>query len=274
MDKIKVVIIIAIVILIIIIIRFFKQYKVIKIKNDNVICLSGGLGTGKTSIAVETALNRLKKNRRTINKGAKLYSNIPIIISKKEASEKLTNDILYRRNKLPIGSIVLLDEASTYIDNMQVRGPNVRKLDNFFRFYRHYTKGGYLIMTDQSLSLVHNIIRRRVNTFYLLSNNKKVLKYWHFCEVIPLINTDDSTIKEQDTDKQLILFGCYGIIKHYDTYCYSEKVSKLPEAPQDKYSLIKVNHILEVPAGVQEVNESNNDDDISSDFKIKEHIKK
>lgn len=247
------------------IIWFFKNYIIIKLTKDNVICFTGGLGSGKTAFSVESAIKLLKHNRKNGNKDALLYTNIPVRISRKEISERLTNDIIFRRKKIPVGSVVLIDEVSTYIDNMNYRGKNVKNMEKFFRFYRHYTKGGYLIINDQSISNVQAYIRRRVNRFYILMNSTKLIKL-HWSECITALNTDDSQQKEDTGERTPIMIGYFGLIRHYDTYCYSEKVAKLDTAPSYRWEKQKINKILEMPIKDIETLESNDDGDINTKY--------
>ena len=148
---------IAIIILVVVCVIAWKSY--IR-KYDTVVAYTGGLGSGKSMLSTETAIKLLRRNRKKVrwhnfrhprNKKEKplLYSNIPIRISKKEWAQVLTADHLLLRDRIREKSVVYIDEVGSFANQFQFKDTNIQIFDEFVRFFRHYTKGGYLVVNDQ-----------------------------------------------------------------------------------------------------------------------------
>jgi len=206
---------------------------------DTVICLTGGLGTGKTLIAVNQAIREYRKrllmwklglyNKRKglkIIKRAempKLYSNIPILlkrpiyISKKLIphreyfSEVLTYEHILLLNKIPEYSVILIDEVGQVADQYQYDNPFImQNLQQFIRYFRHFVDGK-LILTDQSSSNIVVAIRRRINKIYNLHDFKRNWFFFYKVKVQELFITEDiMSTAEQNINKEYEFF--YGLL--------------------------------------------------------------
>ena len=210
-----------------------------KFPQDTVICLTGGLGTGKTLIAVDQAIKEYRKrllmwrlglyNKR---KGLKLikkaemprlYSNIPLLlrrpiyISRKLIphreyfSEVLTYEHILLLDRVPEYSVVMIDEVGQVADQYQYDNPFVMQdLQKFVRYFRHFVDGK-LILTDQSSSNIVVAIRRRINKIYNLHDFKRNWFFFFKVKVQELfISEDIMTTAEENIHKDYEFF--YGLL--------------------------------------------------------------
>lgn len=197
-----------------------------KFPMDTVVCLTGGLGTGKTLIAVNLAIKEYRKrllmwrlglyDRRKglkIEKKAempKLYSNIPILLKrpiyisrkiipyKEYFSEVLTYEHILLLDRIPEYSVILIDEVGQVADQYQYDNPFVMQdLQKFIRYYRHFVDGR-LILTDQSSSNIVVAIRRRINKIYNLHDFKRNWFFFFKVRVQELFIAEDvmSTVEQ------------------------------------------------------------------------------
>ena len=210
-----------------------------KFPQDTVICLTGGLGTGKTLIAVDRAIKEYRKrlfmwriglyNKRKglkVFKKAempKLYSNIPILLKrpiyiskklipyKEYFSEVLTYEHILLLNKIPEYSVILIDEVGQVADQYQYDNPFVmQNLQEFIRFFRHYIDGK-LILTDQSSANIVVAIRRRINKIYNLHDFRRNWLFFYKVKVQELFITEDiMATAEQNIHKEYEFF--YGLL--------------------------------------------------------------
>lgn len=246
---------IAIIIILIILLKIIKGYA--KISYNQVLGIFGGVKSGKTLLAVKTALKQFKisqkywqrKKRKVIyynviitllNKFKKkklaykeipltpqFYSNIPIRVNKKYGmSLKVSKEILLLKEKIPNGSIMLLDEFGTIASQYGYTEEQIRTdISEFVRFYGHYTKQkGLLIVIDQSTDRILKEVRVSLGAIYETSEfskigfigKQKIIKYQN------TIQTEYAVQKEQIKNKYYLLLK-----KNYDPYCYSERVNNL-----------------------------------------------
>jgi hypothetical protein len=167
-----------------------------------------------------------------------IYSNIPIRLSggflffKLKLSTPLTLNHILGVSKLPIHAITFIDEIGDYASQWSYNNPNV--LDNiktFIRFYRHQTKGGYLIMTEQATSNIAKEIRSRIgSTFNLLHHHHFLFVHW-LEERNITISDEVQGIEEGNNNSSLTAANTYFLanpfIRSYDTYIYYNLYSKM-----------------------------------------------
>lgn len=259
---------IIIILILIILSRFYT------IKEETIIGLTGGLGTGKTLIGVEKAISLLKKARfkwwidnhiflwKKKREKPLLYSNIPIRISKKEWATELTEQHLLLQEKIIEKSIVFMDEIGAYASQWDYNNPNAKEtFDEFIRLFRHYTKGGYLIATEQCSENIILTVRRRINTVNNLLHFKKFLGIFYLVKVRKIsISEEIKTIEQQNAeDNMRTKFGLLlGKRKMYDTYCYSERYKTVPTGQNNlyndykKFTLMKISKKLVQPKTTNE----------------------
>lgn len=240
------------------IIFLIKQYC---IKYDTVLAFTGGLGSGKSFLSVEMAICLLKRNRRRVkwynifHKKAPrskpmLYSSIPVRISKNEWSLELTEGHLLLTEKLLERSVVFIDEIGSYASQFEYKNPNIMdNFDEFVRLFRHYTKGGYLVVNDQCSENIVLTVRRRMNTVFNLMHFKKFLGIFYSVKIRNInISEEIKTIEEEHAeDNMSVHFGVLPVFsKRYDTYCYSERYKGVPVVKPRKYTAFKKNTLLKV----------------------------
>lgn len=259
----------------------WRLSKLYRLKYDNIIEFVGGEGSGKTLSAVQLALklyskNLSKWNRKRIfincafwfNKdekkskiGAKpaLYSNIPVSIYRKKGknyfSRVLISDILTLRKGVEPGSVLLIDELGQVLDQYVNYKNSLIRYDcrEFFRLFRHYTQGGYMVCTDQVAGDNAKPIRDRINVFYWCFDFKKVLSYgnhllykYRIKSFMRMENTQTMTTGSFVEDGSKWKWGFLNR-KLYDTYCYSERYRKLDATFENvRWSHFKTNRIIEV----------------------------
>lgn len=248
---------IALVILVVLIVLAFKTYTR---KYDTVIAYTGGLGSGKSMLSTETAIKLLRRNRAKVarynffhpkDKKEKplLYSNIPIRVSGKEWAQVLTADHLLLRARIVEKSVTYIDEVGSFANQFQFKARNMEIFDEFVRFYRHYTKGGYLVVNDQCSENIVLQIRRRINTVFNLMHFRAWfgLFYTVRCRNMS-VSEEIKTIEEQNTeDNTKLIFGFLQPKWRYDTWCYSERYATVPEGKREVHSKLKTNRVLRLP---------------------------
>ncbi len=232
--------------IILIIVVIFVLYKILTSYRlntfDTVCAFTGGLGSGKSLLSVETSIKLLKRKRREVRrknhfrkKGNKLpmpllYSSIPVRISRKENAVILTDKHLTLQEKLVEGSVCFIDEIGSFCSQFDYKAKNADIFDEFVRFYRHYTKSGFLVCNDQCSENIVLQVRRRLNTVYNLMGFRKFLFiYWVKVRNIS-VSEEIKTIEEQDTeDNMTTLIGFLPFSRRYDTHCYSPRYDYVPE---------------------------------------------
>lgn len=263
------VVLVALLIVIFIVKPYFIHY-------DTVICFTGGLGSGKSLISTQMAVKLLKKNRLKVKihnllhprkKRPKpmLYSSIPLRISRKEWALQLRPEHLILQEKLPERCVVFLDEIDSFASQFQFKEPNIiQNFDEFCRFYRHYTKGGYLVCNTQCTDNLVLQVRRRMNTVFNLMHFKKWFWVFYTVKVRNIsISEEIKTIETEDVeDNMSTLFGFLPIFcRRYDTYCYSGRYETVPCAQEYTFKRLKTNKVIKSPTDKRNPLTTNEDND-------------
>ena len=259
------------IIIILVVLLLVFLWKCYIIRYDTVIAFTGGLGSGKTFESVKISLRLLRRQRSRVKRHNKiealkkflykkykmdiwekplLYSSIPIRINKKEWAVMLKPEHLLLTKRIRQRSIVFIDEVGSWAKQFDYALPNIQdNFDELVRFFRHYTKGGYLVVNDQCSENIVLYIRRRINTVFNLMHFKKWFGLVYTVRVRNIsISEEIKTIEEEDTeDNMTLLWGLLGFFKHYDTYCYSERYNTVPEWKEREYFKMKKNELLAVP---------------------------
>lgn len=232
------------------------------IKHDTVSLYVGSLGSGKTLVGVSDSVRMLRKNRmkvawynlwhKTKKPKPMLYSSIPIKVSKKEMSIDLKTEHVLMTERVIEKSVLFIDEVSLFLNSFETvtTNRNIKTVEEFATLFRHYTKGGYLIMTTQNTAKCNYVIRYCCNECYNLSNFNTIplihLIYWHKIRHITL--TDDiKTIEEgQAEDNADWHIGFFGRRK-YDTYAFSERYNTVPQGTDKRSDTMKRLDFIHVP---------------------------
>lgn len=219
----------------------------VKLRLQTVNFYSGGLGSGKTLKATDTAIKLRNKSKiahyLTFKKRPirEIYSNFPILLKGKkknlkryykdlekgkevepkdyglEFSKILTKEHILGIERLPERVIVVLDEASSVFPNQMRKSDE--NITYAFRWFRHFTDGT-LILADQSIGDIDIAIRRRVNIVYNFSNFRKIpfLCYWIDVNKINYMEDVITNIHDVNNFQSSRIFGFFGKRKFSSRY--------------------------------------------------------
>jgi hypothetical protein len=259
-----------ILIIIFIVILIFAGFKYLfqkKLPNNTVIAFTGGLGSGKTFLGVKYAIKHHKKmlllyRLKIIKTLPEFYSNIPIRYKRKQWTKILDYDHLTLQSKIPEYSTIFIDELGQFASQYDFNNPFVMQyLQEFIRFYRHYTDGK-LIITDQTSSNIVVAIRRRINQIYHLSDFKRYLFFFYYVNVEEIHITEDIVnIKNVSDDDIPYFFGYLPFkylkfinyiispfsFKKYDSRAYSINYTANYRIGVPIWSQYKTNYFIELP---------------------------
>lgn len=251
-------------IIIAIIVIFLILRKTLFKKFDNVILYTGGLGSGKSLESAKTARRLLRRNRRKwrwygrlahlpFKKWKKkhamymekpmLYSNIPLYLGRGEYSLPLTDNIMLGIEYVPPMSIVFVDEVAIYLSQMTNTFIDRDELEIFVSLYRHFTKGGFVILNTQNVSKVNCIYRYCSNQSVNLSKFRHIWRiYWVQAKNVTLCDDiKQIEVTNDESNTRLIV----GIIpkRLYDTYAFSELYPALSEEERN-FTQMKAKKLL------------------------------
>lgn len=259
-------VIVAIIFVVVVIIQFVHAKKPIK---QVVQLKSGSVGSGKSYLTVRSLIKdyrklnlkyKLRKTPLRLIKGLtidappRIYSNIPIYISRKKGfSYVLKREHLLLQENLPddVSPLVLIDEVGLLASQYSYKDHNIisdnvndfyQCLEVFIRFYRHFygesnSDGCRLYLTDQATGGVCINIRRRLGVIDYLNNFHRWLGFTPFfkVDVRTMLLAEDTTQNVNDTQNSTLptkdggLDYYFGYLpykwlpskRHYDSHCYS-----------------------------------------------------
>lgn len=228
---------------------------------DTVVAFTGGLGSGKSFMSVDIAIKLLRRKRREVwwhnlfcKKGEKqprplLYSSIPVRISKKENAVILTEKHLTLQEKVVPRSVCFIDEIGSFCSQFDFKAKNADVFDEFIRFYRHYTRNGFIVCNDQCSENIVLQVRRRLNTVYNLMGFRTWFFLFYTVKVRNIsVSEEIKTIEEQDTeDNMTTLFGIMPFWRRYDTHCYAGRYDYVPEGTPEQHQTLQKLDILRLP---------------------------
>lgn len=236
---------------------WFFIFKVKHLKVPSVYLITGGVKTGKSFVSVWLAVKYYKRARRkarVCNFFIKFLIN-PIIWWRRFAHESKRNyfklkdmpmlysnmrlrnikynllslDIILREVKIPVGSVVLIDEISLFADSTlcltkQYKEKNLHEsLMLFVKLFGHYC-GGHLIVNTQALCDCAHEFKRCISNYLWIEVNKRY-PFFSLLKVRELAHSEDNDIvnnfsqdSELDT-RPLFVLNKYR--KYYDYRCYS-----------------------------------------------------
>src|SRR5690554_169935 len=219
----------------------------VKLRLQTVNFYSGGLGSGKTLKATDTAIKLRNKSKiahyLTFKKRPirEIYSNFPILLKGKKKNLKryykdlekgkevepknyklkfskiLTKEHILGIERLPERVIVVLDEASSVFPNQMRKSDE--SITYAFRWFRHFTDGT-LILCDQSIGDIDIAIRRRVNIVYNFSGFRKIpfLCYWIDVNRINYMEDVITNVNDVNNFENSRIFGFFGRRKFSSRY--------------------------------------------------------
>lgn len=292
---------------IIITVLLFLIIKPYFIKYDTICAYTGGLGSGKSFLSSLTAVRQLRKNRfktkiynikqrilrRPILDKPMLYSSIPIRISKKEMSKVLTSDMLTLQEALVKGSVVYIDEVDVFANQFSFANHNIIEcqskkelqekrngtsdydsglFDEFMRLFRHLWSSpaceSRMIVNTQATSNITTIIRRRMNTVFVLSKFRirklpiisLFIKFYTVeCRNITITDEITNTNDKNSEDNMRLVIGIVPRKRLYDTHCYKHRADTIPTKYQKTWKKLTTQRLLKAPIDYLK-NKSKNDE--------------
>lgn len=251
---------IIIAILLIVVLHLFSLPKV-----GNVILITGGVKTGKSTLSVHTAFRLYRKQRikwyikcllsklfrRPKPEEPLIYSNIPL---RHKKYCPMTTDILERITRPRYGSILYLCESSLVADSMLFKDKNLNdRLLLFNKLIGHETKGGYLIYDTQSVLDNHYAVKRCINSF--LNIEKKIRLPFFLILKVSLMKFNDVGVAPEtyiDDNGNVIAKPPRTVIvptmvwRRFDCYCYSIMTdsNKVYDSVEPHVKSLKAEHII------------------------------
>ena len=201
--------------------------------------------------------NELKaKEEKLVKKGSLIPVDFCVKVPKKyikkyyEMSTELTDNHLLLQTKLREKCVVFIDEIGSYCSQFEFNNSNAKGAFNeFCRLFRHYTKGGYMVVNDQCSENIVLYVRRRLNTVFNLMNFRPRFKLFYNvqCRNINISEEIKTVVNDDNTeDSMRYLFGVLLSKKTYDTYCYSVRYVTVPQVTETTFSELKKHSLLEI----------------------------
>lgn len=243
---------------------FYVKY-LKKIRCGNMICITGGIKTGKSTLSVRQATQLLFSQRlkvwvynyiirfgcypfycwfrrfKLLDKKDRplLYSNIPLRIP----YVPITEELLKREEKPVPRSVAYICEASLVADSMSYKDPIMNEeLLLFNKLWGHASKGGYLIYDTQSITDNHYAIKRCLNTYLYIHHAIKIPFFVIMFIREERYSEDKQTINTygEDVEKTMMIHLVpKKTWKLFDCYCYSVLTDNLPCATKNDEVIIK-----------------------------------
>ena len=234
---------------------WFFIFKVKHLKIPDVFLVTGGVKTGKSFVSVWLAVKYYKRAVRkwwikrilimAIVNPFRFIRKKPLIdLNDKEHMKPmlysnmhlrnvkynlLTLDIILRAKRVPVGSVLLIDEVSLFADSMLVTTKRYQKehlhekLMLFIKLFGHYC-GGKCIFNTQALGDCTFEIKRCVSSFLWIETRTKY-PFFSLLRVREMVYGDELNIQNTITsdaeidNRPLFIWNKY--MKYYDYRCYS-----------------------------------------------------
>lgn len=220
----------------------FAMWKLKILNCGNVVLVTGGVKTGKTTLSVRMVYKLWKKQVRKYkfynyvvrwfkkDKSKKelplVYSNVPLSIP----FVPLTEDLLYRRKRFVYGSVIYACEASLIAGAMDFKDDDLNEiLPLFVKLIGHETRGGYLIFDTQAVLDLHYGIKRNLSSYYYI-HHKTSIPFFLILAVRELVFMDNTSNDfNEDVEETLkTVIVPKRTWKLFDCYCYSAFTDDLP----------------------------------------------
>ena len=236
----------------------------------------GGNGTGKTFcgtwLAVKTFrrvwrsaladnlwisftnLFRTKKRKKKLKEMPVLASNIPLRIPFHGSAYQLSEDHLLLQERLPEGSVIVIDEHGQFCSQFGFNNPNAANngaYDEFLRLCRHYGNFKVFIMEQCSGNIIFSC-RRRLQTL----NNMLSIR---FLPILPIFIARVRTLSVSEEIKTIesgmdgatsrLVIGLRPLRPLYDSRAFSERYATVPAFRGIRYpkGILKTNKVIVCP---------------------------
>lgn len=247
---------------------FWKKYiKPASLNHDSTIAFCGGLGSGKSYSSVRVACKTFKrvhfrwwfsckwrkfKNRfrdedeqLELDEEPLFFSNIPVKIGRKRFCNRLTREHMIFKYRIPVGSVILIDELPKFCNQYQWGDKDVQTiLDEWISYFRHYIDG-LLVVNAQSLDEIVAPIRRKLNSYYYCSDFRSILGFVSRVNIIRsrVGDMDVSLNSEYVEDHTKATYGLL-IPRRYDSRCYRHRYDAVVLRNDIAFQEETTNHIL------------------------------
>ena len=236
----------------------------------------GGNGTGKTFcgtwLAVKTFrrvwraalvdnvvislmnIFRSRKKKKDLREMPVLASNIPMRVPFHGMAYQLTEAHLLLQERLPEGSVIVIDEHGQFCSQFGFNNPNAANngaYDEFLRLCRHYGNFKVFIMEQCSGNIIFSC-RRRLQTL----NN--MLSIW-FVPFLPIFVARVRTLSVSEEIKTIeggmdgatsrLVIGLKPLRRLYDSRAFSERYATVPAFRGKRYraGTLKTNKVIVCP---------------------------
>lgn len=276
MDSGKIIMILALVLL-----GYFLYRKLLKptpISHDSTVLFTGGLGSGKSLNSVKVAIKAYKRaighyrwtclkirlrNWFFSHKEPVLFpekpvfkSNMPVRLKfrwwlpkgnpmREEYCLRLTRNDLTFVDRIPVNSVVLLDELPQFINQFQWESAQ-GVLNEFITFFRHYVNG-LLVCNAQSLDEVECHIRRKLSAYYYCFDFQPILGIFYRCHILRCRVGDASvSLTNEYIDENSKWHYGLLLFKPYDSRYLRHRYDKVCHLNDETFDDICTNHILRI----------------------------
>lgn len=195
-----------------------------------------------------------------------VYSNYPILFRRKhlfwgkwELSKPITLDIMLLQNgaSIPLNSIVVIDEFSSWINQFEFKESFSDALNDHIQKWRHYHGNkSHLYIADQCTNNIPIQVRYRCNSAICCLETKHYFRFIHITKYKNIDLTDSIKSVEvidndaSDTDDKTLSMIRFQLKKKYDDRAYSNRywfVDKTGDNSKYIESPLKVINPMEKP---------------------------
>lgn len=228
------------------------------------------------------------------------YSSIPVryklhLFGRWHYAIKLLSEHLTLQRNIVKGSVVFLDEIDVFCNQFGLANPNIIEIaskkeiqaqkalgpyvktpdtglvDEEIRLFRHLFSSAAceakFIVNSQATANIATIIRRRMNTVFVLSTFRRWgipfilpnLIYTVRCRNITITDEITNTSGGLQEDDTRLIIGFMPRKKLYDTHCYRNRSSTIPFGEDTTWSKLTTNRLVKAPI-TDLYNQSNNND--------------
>lgn len=253
-------------ILIVVVILLCLTAHIFKIpKFGNMVLVTGGVKTGKSTMSVWLAcrqywrqkrkyyiynyviyplfkpLRKFKRFKRMRKKEYPLfYSNIPVAV---KGYTPLTRELIERKTRFRYGSVIYVCESSLVADSMSFRNELLNEeMLLLNKLIAHETRGGYLFYDTQSAHDNHFAVRRCLSQYFYIHHLTKWIPFFAVAWVRELkySGAEDGSNNEVNVFNEDVEETLKAVVipkstwRRFDCYCYSIFTDHLPVEDRQK----------------------------------------
>ena len=222
--------------------RFLGKFKVPKV--GSIALITGGVKTGKSTLAVATVLSEYKARHRSwkirkffaklfkknIPEEPLIYSNVPLKVPYVELSQ----DLIFRKKRFRYGSVIYVNEASLVADSQLIKDMELNERLMFFnKLIGHETKGGVLVYDTQCVADNHYAVKRALSNYIYIHHLTKWIPFVLVAHVREFTYSDDNTsvvnnvAEDSENTLRKVIFW-KSTWKKFDCYSWSILTDNLP----------------------------------------------